>query len=81
MKTVRDRKDRKPTSRAGYAVAGFGTLGIGAVVLYLVFGWPFAVGWVLVVLAFAIFSIVQGRRADQSNSPYNPASGSSDDAN
>jgi hypothetical protein len=80
MKTVRDRKDRKPTSRAQYAVAGFGTLGIGAIVLSLVLGWQFAVGWVLLVVAIAIFHISQWRRADQSKSPDASVSESSEDA-
>jgi membrane protein implicated in regulation of membrane protease activity len=60
---------RNTTSRAWYAIAGFGLLGIGAIVLNLVLGWPFAVGWVLLVAALAIFYIVRRRRVHHSNSP------------
>lgn len=68
---------RNTTSRAWNAVAGFGILGIGAIVLYLVLGWPFAVGWVLLVAAVAIFYIIRWRRAGHRNIPEDGVSGSS----
>jgi hypothetical protein len=68
---------RKTTSRAWYAVAGFGLLGIGAIVLYLVLGWPFAVGWVLLVAAVAISYIVRWHRANHINAPDGGVSGTS----
>jgi hypothetical protein len=69
---------QRSTSRARDAVIGFGILGVGSVVLSLTLGWPFAVGWVLTVVGYAVYLIVKARRADQHAPTSNPTSGSSD---
>ena len=67
----------KPRSRAWYAVAGFGTLGLGATTVYLAFGWQWAVAWIVLVLVFAVLSIFRMRRATQRLRLEDPASGES----
>jgi membrane protein implicated in regulation of membrane protease activity len=59
-------------SRAWNAFVGFGSLIVGVVVLYLTSGWPFAVGWFLLLLVLTVYNIMKTRR-ERSAKPDDPS--------